>query len=98
MYLNQTSIWQIVKRDDNNKPLRNKYGEFEYVDSTSQVRKQAHVEEIKDQAGRTIVTKHIIYTCDNIQVDDKVDGEVVKIVSDMVSLVGKTIMKKVITA
>lgn len=97
MYLNQIAEWKIVKRDEEGKPIRNKYGEFEYISNTSKVRKQAHVEEIKDQAGRTIITRHIIYTCDNIRVDDIVDGEVVLIESDMVSLIGKTIMKKVIT-
>ena len=97
MYLNQIAVWQIAKRNENNELLRNKYGAFEYTASTSKVRKQAHVEEIKDKNGRTLVTRHIIYTCDNVHVDDIIDGEIVLIVDDMVSLTGKTIMKRVIT-
>lgn len=97
MYLNQIAILRKLKRDKDNKPIRNIYGEFEYTVSTIKVRKQPYVEEIKTDNGRPHMTKHIVYVKDNVTVDDIIDDEVVLQDQGMVTLGGKIIMRKVIT-
>ena len=95
MYLNQTALWNKVVVPAG----LNQFGDF--VNSAEpeeiKVRRQEHVEEVKDKEGRTHNTNYIYYTHADVHVDDKLDGNLVIQTYDMRTLYGRNKLRRCIT-
>lgn len=88
MYLNQKALWQIVVS-------RNEYGDFMYASfSDIAVRRQEHVEEVRTSDGTVHKTNYIYYTHSNVQVDDRLDGNLVIEIYDMRTLGGRNRLRR----
>jgi hypothetical protein len=76
----------------------NLYGDFQYGDSKIiKCRKEDHIEEVADSNGRIHQSKHIFYTREKVQLDDKLDGELVVKLYDMNTLGGNFHLRRLIT-
>lgn len=89
--LNQDVLWEV-------KAPINLFGDFTYTEAeTIKCRKEPHVEEIRDEQGNIHMSKHIFYTRSKVDVDDKLDGELVVQKYDMMTLGGNFHLRRLIT-
>lgn len=92
MYLNQIALWSPVIS-----PI-NSYGDIENgPPKTISVRRQEHVEEVKLSDGTVHNTNYIYYTCEDVKVDDRLDGYLVISSYDMRSLGGNKVLRRLKT-
>lgn len=92
MYCNQTALWNPVVSGVNT------YGDIEVSSPiTIKVRRQEHIEEIRLRDGTVHTTKYIYYTHADVNVDDKLDGNLVVALYDMRTLYGKRRLRRLIT-
>lgn len=88
MYLNQKALWQVVV-------TRNDCGDFVYGSFFDiAVRRQEHVEEVRTSDGTIHKTNYIYYTHSEVQVDDKLDGNLVVEIYDMRTLGGRNRLRR----
>lgn len=89
--LNQDVLWEV-------KTPTNVFGDFSYMPAeVIKCRKEPHVEEIRDADGNIHISKHIFYTKSKVDLDDKLDGEIVKQKYDMMTLGGNFHLRRLIT-
>ncbi len=92
MYLNQKALW-------NKKNVLNQYGDIE-VNNTPEyiaVRRQEHEEEVRLKDGSIHKSNFIYYTHSDVQLDDRLDGNLVVSVYDMRTLSGRNRLRRLIT-
>lgn len=92
MYLNQKALYQATLGANKNSDLT-----YELTTSEINVRKQPHVEEVKDRFGKSHFSKHVFYTRTKVFAGDKLDGEIVVAVYGMNNLGGKEVLRRCIT-
>ena len=94
MYLNQKALWSPVITSAAQDP----YGDIQNaVGRTIDVRRQEHIEEIRTADGTVHHTNYIYYTNDDVNVDDRLDGNLVVSVYDMRTLYGARRLRRVKT-
>ena len=91
--LNTDVLWSIKNQN-------NLYGDFTYDaenEKTIKCRVEPHTEEVKDSQGRIHISKHIYYTREKVELDDKLNGELVVSKYDMNTLGGAFHLRRLIT-
>lgn len=94
MYLNQKAQWALVSVP----AVSNPYGDIKYTSETTiNVRRQEHVEEVRTSDGAIHRTNFIYYTHADVKVDDRLDGNLVVDSYDMRSLGGTKVLRRLKT-
>ena len=94
MYLNQKALWLPVAVAAVNNP----YGDI--INSDAQiisVRRQEHVEEVRLKDGTIHKSRYYYYTHADVQVDDRLDGNLVVSLYDMRTLGGNNRLRRLLT-
>lgn len=94
MYLNQKALWSPVTTP----ATENLYGDnVNGPGSIIDVRRQEHVEEVRTPDGAIHRTNFIYYTHADVNIDDRLDGNLVVASYDMRTLGGHKLLRRLMT-